>query len=246
MEKIFSFSDFSALYEAEDPKIYEQNLKIIVNDLLTLYYEMTEYGAYTDAEIDSDLQAIEAGNSLADKITAFKSIMSKVKQKALSTDKIEGSKDLFEIIDSAYNKYLEALTYITNKYKDSKEESDSMAAFVNKEVEAYKAYLDEETSESNSNFSEYSQIFEGKKSLLSDAENIVNSLRGKIDSYKMDEDPRKKKFATDADLEIVKISNLIKGLKEKKNRDIEKNEIEGISDTYSSNQLFQRNKACKI
>jgi peptidoglycan hydrolase-like protein with peptidoglycan-binding domain len=228
MERIFNFSDFSALYEAEDPKIYEQNLKIVVSDLLALYYEMTEYGAYTDAEIDSDLQAIVAGNSLANKIEAFKSIISKVKQKALTTDKIEGSKELFDIIDSAYNKYLEALTYIANKYKDSKEESDSMTAFVNKEVEAYKAFLDEETSESNSNFSGYSQIFEGKKSLLSDAETTVNSLRGKIDSYKMDEDPRKKKFATDADLEIVKISNLIKGLKEKKNRDIEKNEIEGI------------------
>jgi hypothetical protein len=138
MEKIFSFSDFSALYEAEDPKIYEQNLKIIVNDLLTLYYEMTEYGAYTDDEINSGFQTIIAGNSLADKVEAFKSIMSKVKQKALSTDKIEGSKDLFEIINSAYNKYLEALTYISNKYKDSKGESDSMTDFLNKEVEAYK------------------------------------------------------------------------------------------------------------
>jgi hypothetical protein len=228
MEKIFSFSDFSALYEAEDPKIYEQNLKIIVNDLLTLYYEMTEYGAYTDEEINSGFQTIVAGNSLADKIEAFKNIMSKVKQKALSSDKIEGSKDLFEIINSAYNKYLEALTYISDKYKDSKDESDSMTSFLNKEVEAYKTFLDEEISESDSNFSEYSQVFEGKKSLLSDAENTVNSLRGKIDSYKMDEDPRKKKFATDADLEIVGISNSIKALKAKKNRDIEKSEIESI------------------
>ena len=228
MERIFSFSDFSALYEAEDPKIYEQNLKIIVSDLLALYYEMTEYGAYTDAEIDSDLQTIAAGNSLANKVEAFKSIVSKVKQKALSTDKVEGAKELFDIIDSAYNKYLEALNYIVNKYKDSKEESDSMIAFVNKEVEAYKTFLDEEISESDSNFSEYSQVFEGKKSLLSDAENTVNSLRGKIDSYKMDEDPRKKKFATDADLEIVGISNSIKALKAKKNRDIEKSEIESI------------------
>lgn len=228
MERIFSFSDFSALYEAEDPKIYEQNLKIVVSDLLALYYEMTEYGAYTDAEIDSDLQTIVAGSSLANKVEAFKSIISKVKQKALSTDKVEGAKELFEIIDSAYNKYLEALNYIVNKYKDSKEESDSMIAFVNKEIEAYKAFLDEETSESNSNFYGYSQIFEGKKSLLSDAENTVNSLRGKIDSYKMDADPRKKKFATDADLEIVKIANSIKGLKEKKNKDIEKSEIEKI------------------
>jgi hypothetical protein len=228
MIKIFSFSDFSALYEAEDPKIYEQNLKIVVSDLLALYYEMTEYGAYTDAEIDSDLQTIVAGSSLADKSEAFKNIMSKVNQKALSTDKNEGAKELFEIIDSAYNKYLEALNYIVNKYKDSKEESDSMIAFVNKEIEAYKAFLDEETSESNSNFYGYSQIFEGKKSLLSDAENTVNSLRGKIDSYKMDADPRKKKFATDADLEIVKIANSIKSLKDKKNKDIEKSEIEKI------------------
>jgi hypothetical protein len=228
MRKIFSFSDFSALYEAEDPKIYEQNLKIVVSDLLALYYEMTEYGAYTDAEIDSDLQTIVAGSSLADKSEAFKNIMSKVNQKALSTDKNEGAKELFEIIDSAYNKYLEALNYIVNKYKDSKEESDSMIAFVNKEIEAYKAFLDEETSESNSNFYGYSQIFEGKKSLLSDAENTVNSLRGKIDSYKMDADPRKKKFATDADLEIVKIANSIKSLKDKKNKDIEKSEIEKI------------------
>lgn len=231
MEKIFSFSDFSALYEAEgentEAKIYEQNLKIVVSDLLALYYELTDYGAYTDAEIDSDLQSIVAGNSLGDKTEAFKNIISKVKQKALTTDKIEGAKDLINMIDSAYNKYLEALTYIVDKYKDSPDESASMIEFVNNEIEEYKNFLDE-TNESNSNFSEDSQIFEGKKSLLSDAEGSINSLRGKIDSYKMDEDPRKKKFATDVDLEIVKISNNIKGLKDKKNRDIEKSEIEKI------------------
>lgn len=231
MEKIFNFSTFSSLYEAEgettEEKIYEQNLKIVVSDLLSLYYEMTEYGAYTDAEINSDLQSIIAGNSLENKVDALKNIMSKVKQKSLSTDKIEGAKDLFAMIDSAYNKYLEALIYIIDKYKDSPEESSSMLSFVNSEIEAYKNFLDE-TNESNSNLSGYSQIFEGKKSLLSDAENTINSLRGKIDSYKTDTDPRKKKFATDADLEIVKISNSIKGLKDKKNRDIEKSEIEKI------------------
>ena len=238
MEKIFNFSTFSSLYEAEgettEAKIYEQNLKIVVSDLLALYYEMTEYGAYTDAEIDSDLQSIVAGSSLTDKIGVLKNIMSKVKQKALDTDKTEGSKELFDIIDSAYNKYLEALTYIVDKYKDSPEELASMLAFANGEIEAYKAFLAEETSESNSNLFGYSQIFEGKKSLLSDAESTVNSLRGKIDSYKMDADPRKKKFATDADLEIVKISNSIKGLKDKKNRDIEKNEIEEIFNSLKS------------
>lgn len=227
MKKIFNFSDFSSLYESE---IYEQNLKIVVAELLGLYYDTTGYGAYTDVEIDSDLDSIIAGNSPENKIAAFKNIMSKVKQKALSTDKIEGADDLIDMIDSAYNKYLEALTYIVSKYKDSEEESKSMVTFINDEVEAYKTHLAEEENknESNSNFSGYSQLFEGKKSLLSDAENAVNSLRGKIDSYKTDEDPRKKKLATDKDLEIVTISNSIKALKDKKNKDIEKSEISKI------------------
>ena len=226
MEKIFSFSDFSALYEEDgentESKIYEQNLKIILSDLLSLYYEMTDYGAYTDSELDSDFQSIVAGNSLENKIEALKNIISKAKQKALATDKVEGAKELIAMIDSAYNKYLEALKYITNKYKDSPDESAAMVNFINN-------FLDQiDESNFNLDYSEQSQIFEGKKSLLSDAENTINTLRGKIDSYKIDEDPRKKKFATDADLEIVKISNSVKGLRDKKNRDIEKSEIEKI------------------
>jgi hypothetical protein len=228
MEKIFNFSDFSSLYEAEgetkESKAYEQNLKIVVSDLLGLYYEMADYGAYTDAEIDSDLQKIIDGNSLQDKIEVFKSIFSRAKQKALPIYKIDGSKELIAMIDSAYNKYLEALSYIVGKYKTSQEESALMIDFIEKEIEEYKAFLNE----GDSKFSEYSQIFEGKKSLLSDAQNAINILRGKIDSYKTDEDPRKKKFATDADLEIIQLSNVIKGLKDKKNRDIEKSEIKDV------------------
>ena len=244
MERIFSFSDFSALYENQSAaEVYGQNLKIVVAELLGLYFDMTKYGEYTDQEMDSDFQSIVAGNSLGDKIEAFKKIIGKAKTKSLADNKIEAAKDLIEMTNTAYNKFLEALDYIAKKYADNPtdkpevktekdEDSKSLIELLNKEVEDFKTNLKEQEqaneNESNSIFSEYSQIFEGKKSLLSDAENIISSLRGKIDSYKMDEDPRKKKFATDADLEIVKISNLIKGLREKKNREIEKSEIKKI------------------
>jgi peptidoglycan hydrolase-like protein with peptidoglycan-binding domain len=244
MERIFNFSDFSALYENQSAaEVYGQNLKIVVAELLGLYFDMTKYGEYTDQEMDSDFQSIVAGNSLGDKIEAFKKIIEKAKTKSLADNKIEAAKDLIEMTNTAYNKFLEALDYIAKKYADNptdkpevktekEEDSKSLIELLNKEVEDFKTNLKEQEqaneNESNSIFSGYSQIFEGNKSLLSDAENIISSLRGKIDSYKTDEDPRKKKFATDADLEIVKISNLIKGLREKKNREIEKSEIKKI------------------
>lgn len=240
MKKVFNFSDFSALYESAD--VYDQNLKIIVSELLDLYCEMADYGEYPDSKIYSDFDSILAGNSIKNKIEAFKKIMGEAKTKSLTGNKIAGAKELFDMMDLSYSEFLKALNYIADKYevaagdtdvvkKEKAEDSKLLAEVINKVVSDLDAYLKEnepKVSESDFNFSGDPQIFEGKKSRLSDAEDGINLLRGKIDSYKMDEDPRKQKFAIDADLKIVSIANSIKALKAKKNRDIEKSEIEKV------------------
>jgi peptidoglycan hydrolase-like protein with peptidoglycan-binding domain len=223
MERIFSFSDFSALYEGE---FYESDLQKIIADMIGLYVRMTGYvmpvDSYTDQMIDSDFKSITDKPLLSDKIEAFKSIMNKVKQKSLETNKITGAKELIEATDLAYNKCLEALESLKEKYKDDK----GLIDFLNTTITKANQDLDAEVkkNESYRSFDPYVdfQIFEGKKSLFSDIENGISNIGTKIAGYAQDIDQKKKSAASSASLKLNEIRNSFDLLKNKKNRDLKK------------------------
>jgi hypothetical protein len=223
MERIFNFSDFSALYEGE---FYESDLQKIIADMIGLYVRMTGYvmpdDSYTDQMIDSDFKSITDKPLLSDKIEAFKSIMNKVKQKSLETNKITGAKELIEATDLAYNKCLEALESLKEKYKDDK----GLIDFLNTTITKANQDLDAEVkkNESYRSFDPYVdfQIFEGKKSLFSDIENGISNIGTKIAGYAQDIDQKKKSAASSASLKLNEIRNSFDLLKNKKNRDLKK------------------------
>jgi hypothetical protein len=194
--------------------------------MIGLYVRMTGYvmpvDSYTDQMIDSDFKSITDKPLLSDKIEAFKSIMNKVKQKSLETNKITGAKELIEATDLAYNKCLEALESLKEKYKDDK----GLIDFLNTTITKANQDLDAEVkkNESYRSFDPYVdfQIFEGKKSLFSDIENGISNIGTKIAGYAQDIDQKKKSAASSASLKLNEIRNSFDLLKNKKNRDLKK------------------------
>ena len=107
MRKIYSFSDFSSLYEAdavtptEASKLYDQTLGLILTTALNAYTSELDFPiASYDANIDADVAAIKS-TPVLDKPGALKTIMGKV-QKAAADNKAEGAK---EAIDAAGLEY---------------------------------------------------------------------------------------------------------------------------------------------
>ena len=250
MKKIFNFSDFSALYEdntgatgatAEVPKFYEQDLKKIISEMMAQYVYMTGYilpeDSYTDQMMDQDFDSIINEPILLDKLRAFENVINKIKQKSLETNKIKGAKELIDATVIVCNKYLEALGYLYNKYKDSPEveaESASLIDFINKTVTGIREDLDKQAEVRESRFlnSGWNQIFEGKgkinKKLLDDVEDSISSLQTKVNPYAEDTDPKMKTVFSNTSLKLNKIYQDFIAMQKLKAKNLESDKINDL------------------
>ena len=144
MKKIYSFSDFSSLYEAdavtptptEASKLYDQTLGLILTTALNAYTSELDFPiASYDANIDADVAAIKS-TPVLDKPGALKTIMGKV-QKAAADNKAEGAKEAIYAWVAAGSKTVDALAALINQYKDQPEELKHINDSINSKVDEF-------------------------------------------------------------------------------------------------------------
>ena len=142
MRKIYSFSDFSSLCEAdavtptEASKLYDQTLGLILTTALNAYTSELDFPiASYDSNIDADVAAIKS-TPILDKPGALKTIMGKV-QKAAADNKLEGAKEAIDAWVAAGSKTVDALAALINQYKDQPEELKHINDLINSKVDEF-------------------------------------------------------------------------------------------------------------
>lgn len=250
MRKIYSFSDFSSLYEAdavtptptEASKLYDQTLGLILTTALNAYTSELDFPIKSyDANIDADVVAIKS-TPVLDKPGALKTIMAKV-QKAAADNKSEGAKEAIDAWVAAGSKAVDALTALINQYKDQPEElkhiNDSINSKVDEflenlidsskdntlkaEVIAAKKDNNSEQFEGAEEISEAMDWLKGKKGMIEDVAKQITLVSAKLAN--LAETPGMAQSVTSLQAEVVKIAAEMGALLDKKNSEISKEDI---------------------
>ena len=250
MRKIYSFSDFSSLYEAdavtptptEASKLYDQTLGLILTTALNAYTSELDFPIKSyDANIDADVAAIKS-TPVLDKPGALKTIMGKV-QKAAADNKSEGAKEAIDAWVAAGSKAVDALTALINQYKDQPEElkhiNDSINSKVDEflenlidsskdnklkaEVIAAKKDNNSEQFEGAEEISEAMDWLKGKKGMIEDVAKQITLVSAKLAN--LAETPGMAQSVSSLQAEVVKIAAEMGALLDKKNSEISKEDI---------------------
>jgi hypothetical protein len=245
MRKIYSFSDFSSLYEAdavtptEASKLYDQTLGLILTTALNAYTSELDFPiASYDANIDADVAAIKS-TPVLDKPGALKTIMGKV-QKAAADNKSEGAKEAIDAWVAAGSKAVDALTALINQYKDQPEELKYINDSINLKVDEFLENLIDSSKDNKlkadviaakesyefegaEEISEAMDWLKGKKGMIEDVAKQITLVSAKLSN--LAETPGMASSVTKLQAEVVKIAAEMGALLDKKNSEINKDDI---------------------
>jgi hypothetical protein len=245
MRKIYSFSDFSSLYEAdavtptEASKLYDQTLGLILTTALNAYTSELDFPiASYDANIDADVAAIKS-TPVLDKPNALKTIMAKV-QKAAADNKSEGAKEAIDAWVAAGSKAVDALTALINQYKDQPEELKHINDSINSKVDEFLENLIDSSKDNTlkadviaakesyefegaEEISEAMDWLKGKKGMIEDVAKQITLVSAKLAN--LAETPGMTSSVTKLQAEVSKIAAEMGALLDKKNSEINKEDI---------------------
>jgi hypothetical protein len=245
MRKIYSFSDFSSLYEAdavtptEASKLYDQTLGLILTTALNAYTSELDFPiASYDANIDADVAAIKS-TPVLDKPNALKTIMAKV-QKAAADNKSEGAKEAIDAWVAAGSKAVDALTALINQYKDQPEELKHINDSINSKVDEFLENLIDSSKDNTlkadviaakesyefegaEEISEAMDWLKGKKGMIEDVAKQITLVSAKLAN--LAETPGMASSVTKLQAEVSKIAAEMGALLDKKNSEINKEDI---------------------
>ena len=245
MRKIYSFSDFSSLYEAdtvtptEASKLYDQTLGLILTTALNAYTSELDFPvASYDANIDADVASIKS-TPVLDKPGALKTIMGKV-QKAAADNKSEGAKEAIDAWVAAGAKAVDALTALINQYKDQPEELKYINDSINSKVDEFLENLIDSSKDNKlkadviaakesyefegaEEISEAMDWLKGKKGMIEDVAKQITLVSAKLAN--LAETPGMASSVTKLQAEVVKIAAEMGALLDKKNSEINKEDI---------------------
>jgi hypothetical protein len=245
MRKIYSFSDFSSLYEAdavtptEASKLYDQTLGLILTTALNAYTSELDFPiASYDANIDADVAAIKS-TPVLDKPNALKTIMAKV-QKAAADNKSEGAKEAIDAWVAAGAKAVDALTALINQYKDQPEELKHINDSINSKVDEFLENLIDSSKDNTlkadviaakesyefegaEEISEAMDWLKGKKGMIEDVAKQITLVSAKLAN--LAETPGMASSVTKLQAEVSKIAAEMGALLDKKNSEINKEDI---------------------
>lgn len=245
MRKIYSFSDFSSLYEAdavtptEASKLYDQTLGLILTTALNAYTSELDFPIKSyDANIDADVAAIKS-TPVLDKPGALKTIMGKV-QKAAADNKSEGAKEAIDAWVAAGSKAVDALTALINQYKDQPEELKHINDSINSKVDEFLENLIDSSKDNNlkadviaakesyefegaEEISEAMDWLKGKKGMIEDVAKQITLVSAKLAN--LAETPGMASSVTSLQAEVSKIAAEMGALLDKKNKEIDKEDI---------------------
>ena len=247
MRKIYSFSDFSSLYEAdavtptptEASKLYDQTLGLILTTALNAYTSELDFPIKSyDANIDADVAAIKS-TPVLDKPGALKTIMGKV-QKAAADNKSEGVKEAIDAWVAAGSKAVDALTALINQYKDQPEELKHINDSINSKVDEFLENLIDSSKDNTlkadviaakesyefegaEEISEAMDWLKGKKGMIEDVAKQITLVSAKLAN--LAETPGMAQSVSALQAEVVKIAAEMGALLDKKNSEINKDDI---------------------
>jgi hypothetical protein len=245
MRKIYSFSDFSSLYEAdavtptEASKLYDQTLGLILTTALNAYTSELDFPiASYDANIDADVAAIKS-TPVLDKPGALKTIMGKV-QKAAADNKAEGAKEAIDAWVAAGSKAVDALTALINQYKDQPEELKYINDSINSKVDEFLENLIDSSKDNTlkadiiaakesyefegaEEISEAMDWLKGKKGMIEDVAKQITLVSAKLAN--LAETPGMAQSVSTLQAEVSKIAAEMGALLDKKNKEINKEDI---------------------
>ena len=245
MRKIYSFSDFSSLYEAdavtptEASKLYDQTLGLILTTALNAYTSELDFPIKSyDANIDADVAAIKS-TPILDKPGALKTIMGKV-QKAAADNKAEGAKEAIDAWVAAGSKAVDALTALINQYKDQPEELKHINDSINSKVDEFLENLIDSSKDNTlkadiiaakesyefegaEEISEAMDWLKGKKGMIEDVAKQITLVSAKLAN--LAETPGMSQSVSSLQAEVSKIASEMGALLDKKNKEINKEDI---------------------
>jgi hypothetical protein len=245
MRKIYSFSDFSSLYEAdavtptESSKLYDQTLGLILTTALNAYTSELDFPIKSyDANIDADVAAIKS-TPILDKPGALKTIMGKV-QKAADDNKSEGAKEAIDAWVAAGSKAVDALTALINQYKDQPEELKHINDSINSKVDEFLENLIDSSKDNTlkadiiaakesyefegaEEISEAMDWLKGKKGMIEDVAKQITLVSAKLAN--LAETPGMSQSVSSLQAEVSKIAAEMGALLDKKNKEINKEDI---------------------
>jgi hypothetical protein len=245
MRKIYSFSDFSSLYEAdavtptEASKLYDQTLGLILTTALNAYTSELDFPiASYDANIDADVAAIKS-TPVLDKPNALKTIMAKV-QKAAADNKSEGAKEAIDAWVADVSKAFDDLTALINQYKDQPEELKHINDSINSKVDEFLENLIDSSKDNTlkadviaakesyefegaEEISEAMDWLKGKKGMIEDVAKQITLVSAKLAN--LAETPGMASSVTKLQAEVSKIAAEMGALLDKKNSEINKEDI---------------------
>ena len=245
MGKIYSFSDFSSLYEAdavtptEASKLYDQTLGLILTTALNAYTSELDFPIKSyDANIDADVTAVKSAPIL-DKPNAIKTIMGKV-QKAAEDNNSEGAKEAIDAYVAAGSKAVDALVSLINQYKDQPEELKYLNDLINSKMDEFEKILIDASKENAlkaevnaaresyefegaEEISEDLSYLKGKKGMIEDVARQITLVLAKLAN--LAETPGMANSVSALQAEVNKIAAEMGALLDKRNSEINKEDI---------------------
>lgn len=251
MRKIYDFSSFSSLYEAEETpqnskstSLYDQTLGLILTTILNSYSSELSFPVSSyDSKINGDITQVKA-SPIDKKVESFKSIMKKV-QSASSDNKNEGASEAVAAWVEAGSKAADALQSLLDQYKDDAEELKDINDKINTKLDEYLRNLSDSSkenelkkdviaakesyfySEEGNYLGEALDFLKGKKGMIEDVARQITIVSAKLANSEktpgMGEEVRKLQS------EVNKISVQMGNLLDMKNKDIKKEDIKKAS-----------------
>lgn len=247
MRKIYDFSKFSSLYEAETSsgelnvteteasKLYDQTLGLILTTILNSYSSELSFPINSyDPNIDEDIFSVKASPVL-NKPESFIEILQKV-QKSSVDNKLEGASEAVDAWVKAGSRATDALTAMINQYKDQPEELKHINDFIDAKLDSFleeiqiaaeENDLKAEISSANESNSYSGEIFEGflqgKKGMIEDVSRQITLVNAKLAS--LAQTPGMGAEIQKLQNEVTQISAKMGDLLSKPNKDINKEDI---------------------
>jgi hypothetical protein len=233
MRKIYSFSDFSSLYEADavtptqENKLYSDALGQILTYALSAHGSGSEFpiAPYAKEKKEPDYNLVKSSPVL-NKPEALKKIMANV-QKAAEDNTAEGAKEAVDAYVAVGVKAADALTALINQYKDQPEELESINTSINSEIDDWIKILNESLDYSDeldySDLNEGDVLFQGKKGKISDVLSRLADLTLKLKN--LAESPGMASAVSSFQAEANGLQASMGALQNKKNREINKADI---------------------
>ena len=245
MRKIYSFSDFSSLYEAdavtptEASKLYDQTLGLILTTALNAYTSELDFPIESyDDNIDADVSAVKS-TPILNKPDALKNIMAKV-QKAAADNKSEGAKEAIDAWVAAGSKAVDALSSLIEQYKDQPEELKHINDSINSKMDEFLENLIDSSKDNTlkaeviaakesyefegaEEISEAMDWLKGKKGMIEDVAKQITLVSAKLAN--LAETPGMATSVSSLQAEVSKIAAEMGSLLDKKNSEINKDDI---------------------